>query len=341
MLSGKGGEVWKETGGKMKSRKVFQTRLCLLVAALGLLNSGCSRMRIKENPSPENPYIEKLFLIMTRAEKQTIKSLRFPAEKSAFIRQFWELRDPVPATAENESRTEFENRVAFANEWFSDLGTFRGRTRMVQSHGDRGWQTDKGRIFIILGTPALVSYSDRPGTWEPMQLNRLQDYSSETWYYPRFQHLYVSFSKSIGGRWRAYFGPHLVEVINKIKLMMVSEAYRADFETAFRFKSRWEDGLIRFKIPPDCVNYKEEEGRLQAEFRISIQVFRNGCRAGSIETVRSFSYEEEDLARLGKIAFELPFSPRENGHYILEITVADTLSIRGIKHTKKLKFRTR
>jgi GWxTD domain-containing protein len=325
----------------MIREKTHRTCLFLMVLTAALVTCRCGRLRVEDTPSPHDATIEKLRLIMTKQEKLLLKDLKSPAEKRAFIEHFWEMRDPVPATAENENRTEFENRVAFANEWLSDIGTFHSRTRLARLYGDRGWRTDKGRIFIVLGMPDLVSYSDSEGTWQPMQLYKAETHHKEAWFYPRLDHLYVGFYRSLGGRWRAYYGPELSDAMDRAILMLISDAYRPSFEAGLHFKSRWKNGQIRLHIPAERVNFKqEEEGRLRAEFRIVIQVVKDGGEAGRFEKTRAFVYEEKEVLNLDTISFDVPFPLKEEeGRYSLEITLIDTMSLSGVnRSTSHLKF---
>ncbi len=64
----------------------------------------------------------------------------------AWLTQFWERRDPDPATPRNEARERFYDAIAFANEHYRE----RGRS------GRAGWRTDRGRVFARHGAPGEV-----------------------------------------------------------------------------------------------------------------------------------------------------------------------------------------
>ncbi len=57
-----------------------------------------------------------------------------------FQTEFWARRDPTPATQGNELRREFARRVQFANAHFS-------------TETQTGAESDRGRVFILLGPP--------------------------------------------------------------------------------------------------------------------------------------------------------------------------------------------
>ncbi|MCU0222599.1 MAG: GWxTD domain-containing protein [Acidobacteria bacterium] len=78
--------------------------------------------------------------LMTRSEARLFRSQETAPERIAFIRNFWERRDPDPRTPQNEARLGFWQRVAEAN------GQFTGS-------GKPGWKTDRGKIYILLGPP--------------------------------------------------------------------------------------------------------------------------------------------------------------------------------------------
>ncbi|MCM3877700.1 MAG: GWxTD domain-containing protein [Thermoanaerobaculia bacterium] len=63
-----------------------------------------------------------------------------------FQQEFWARRDPTPATPGNELRREFARRVQFANGRFS-------------TETQRGAESDRGRVFILLGPPNYAGRS--------------------------------------------------------------------------------------------------------------------------------------------------------------------------------------
>lgn len=81
--------------------------------------------------------------IIQPSEIKEFKSLKTDAERVAFIERFWRRRDPSPSTLVNEYRQMFWKRVQEANEKFLD------------SAGP-GWQTDRGKIYILYGPPEEV-----------------------------------------------------------------------------------------------------------------------------------------------------------------------------------------
>ncbi len=101
--------------------------------------------------------------------REEIDSLRngSPQDRRRLWEDFWARRDPLPATPANEFRDEFFERVRYAVEQFSEAG------------GQPGWNTDRGRVYIVLGPPSFAEeryigrteYVGRPNGWEWMYEN--------------------------------------------------------------------------------------------------------------------------------------------------------------------------
>lgn len=98
------------------------------------------------NPTPEeleealdkwlNQYVT---YIITDEERTIFEGLESPAMKLAFTERFWDVRDPTPGTETNEYRQEHLSRWVTANQRFAA--------------GKAGWNTDRGRTYILLGPP--------------------------------------------------------------------------------------------------------------------------------------------------------------------------------------------
>jgi GWxTD domain-containing protein len=82
-------------------------------------------------------------LLALKDEKREWAAISTPDAREAFIARFWLKRDPTADTPENEFREEFERRMTFAN-------------RVFPPGGESGSVSDRGRVFLLLGAPALV-----------------------------------------------------------------------------------------------------------------------------------------------------------------------------------------
>jgi GWxTD domain-containing protein len=139
-----------------------RTLLLLAIASLMCISVAAQqqRRRAPRNSSAQSDLSEvyskwlgeDVVYIITAQEKQAFLMLKSNAEREQFIEQFWMRRDTNPATTENEYRTEYYSRIAYANENFV-FGT------------TPGWRTDRGRIYIIYGKPDEVKKSSSGETW--------------------------------------------------------------------------------------------------------------------------------------------------------------------------------
>ena len=94
---------------------------------------------IKRLPKKYRDWLDLVYYIITPIEKKVFLQLTNNRDRDAFIKLFWEHRDPTPGTPENEFKEEHIKRFKYANKHFKT-------TRP-------GWMTDMGKIYILLGPP--------------------------------------------------------------------------------------------------------------------------------------------------------------------------------------------
>ncbi len=98
--------------------------------------------------------IAQLRYLARPADIRAIRNAPTPeAQRQRFL-DFWNERDPTPSTPRNESMEQYYFRVAYANDRYSRFQ-------------DRGWNTDRGEVFIRFGEPDYVEnhpfdYGTRP-----------------------------------------------------------------------------------------------------------------------------------------------------------------------------------
>ncbi|MBN1558803.1 GWxTD domain-containing protein [candidate division KSB1 bacterium] len=110
--------------------------------------------------------VDQLSLV---AHKRDIEAVRnaSEAERKIIYDEFWLKRDPTPNTNSNELKDEFFGRIDFSNRNFGEIAA-----------GRSGWQTDRGKIYIVYGAPDNVDRRDAgmntPATevWHYNRLNR-------------------------------------------------------------------------------------------------------------------------------------------------------------------------
>jgi len=116
--------------------------------------------------------IDQLIYIASPSEIDFIEETEVQNEKVTRYLKFWKQKDPTPNTDENEIFNEYYKRVAYANENFS--------------HYIEGWRSDRGMVFIILGSPNNVDrhpfdLESKPyEVWQYYELNRNYVFVDET-----------------------------------------------------------------------------------------------------------------------------------------------------------------
>jgi len=134
-------------------------------------SAGLAQNEAQENiifQQMDSVQVEQEFLrINYLSDKETRKvwsQVASLAAKRHFLAQFWIARDPSPGTPENELRKEFLARTEYANENF--------RTMKLD-----GWKTDRGRVYIVYGSPSDIErYPNEPNS-----------YPFELWHYDALQ----------------------------------------------------------------------------------------------------------------------------------------------------------
>lgn len=101
--------------------------------------------------------IDQLRYVAKDDEFRAIRNAPTPEEQRRLFLSFWDERDPTPGTVRNEEMEQYYFRVAYANERYSRFH-------------DRGWNTDRGEIFIRFGEPEYVE--DHPFNYgtQPYQI---------------------------------------------------------------------------------------------------------------------------------------------------------------------------
>jgi len=141
----------------MKKRTISVAFL-FLVCVLFLAGSFEEKVQLSEEY--EKWLKEDVAYIITPAEKEVFLKLESNKERDLFIDEFWRQRDPTPGTPRNELKEEHYNRIQFTSERF-------GKSSPLQ-----GWQTDRGKTYIILGSPNHVE-----------KFHTIDTYPIELWYY--------------------------------------------------------------------------------------------------------------------------------------------------------------
>ena len=95
--------------------------------------------------------VEQLEYIATTSERNILRNAS-AGERDSLWREFWKGHDPTPNTILNEKEIEYFERIAYAEEHFAN--------------GDRGWRSDRARIFVKNGPPdEIQAYPYEPDSF--------------------------------------------------------------------------------------------------------------------------------------------------------------------------------
>lgn len=133
----------------------------------------------------ESPYSKWLnqdaAYIITDAERAAYLKLSTDDERKQFIDQFWERRNPVPGAAVNDFKVEHYRRIGFGNK------------RFTTTSGAPGWQTDRGRTYILYGPPDELEMHPKGPSYQ---------FATEVWLYRHIEgigdHVYITFADRSG-----------------------------------------------------------------------------------------------------------------------------------------------
>ncbi len=110
--------------------------------------------------------VRQLRFIASGAEYNKLRQAT-GAERERLFKDFWVRRDPTKDTDENELMDEYYRRVEFANEKFST--------------NRAGWESDRGRIYILYGEPTDIERHPFEADSRPY----------EVWYYSTISRRFV------------------------------------------------------------------------------------------------------------------------------------------------------
>lgn len=141
----------------------------LLIAVFVLLNAAAAdsqllakkkskTLKIKELDQKYQQWLNVSKYIITSTEKQVFFKLKNNRERDSFINMFWNLRDPSKGTPDNEFKDEHMKRFNYATRYFGF------------SSPRPGWQTDRGRIWILLGEPVHRNVIDNNNSLYPVEI---------------------------------------------------------------------------------------------------------------------------------------------------------------------------
>ena len=136
------------------ARRLAALTLGFAVAA-GIL-AGCATRGGPDVPGSAQAWIEgPVQWLVLPDEARRFRRLSSSAQALGFIEQFWRRRDPDPEVPGNPFAQQFFERVQAADLLYAESGR-------------RGSLTDRGRAYILLGSPSVLRYTQRAvPAWRP------------------------------------------------------------------------------------------------------------------------------------------------------------------------------
>jgi len=298
------------------------------------------RTPINFEPDPfYESFYEKTRLIMTEEEIEIYKRLPDRESREEFIEEFWRIRDPDTSTAENENKAEFEKRIEYANRWFGRRNPDKGRLKSEEQEKYRGWDTERGRIYIILGPPDSLIYDGSALMNDGRKISSPEGRREEAWSYWRYR-MYVTFRRGGMGRWFiSEPEPDLFYFLEAAKLNLIESGSREEAKRRLTFEADFKEGNIRISIPVTRMNFAEKDGKLISELLIEVNVYRNHKKVDRIEQAKSFEWTENQVLEREKVRIELPYHPEQRGEFLLDIIVEDKLAVAFPKYRNYVRFK--
>jgi GWxTD domain-containing protein len=119
---------------------MYRTLSLLLLLALSALPIHAVPVPVSDLAPKYQAWLEEVDLLMSPRERDAFLDLQKDYQRDAFIRRFWEVRDPFPQTPANEMKQRWEERAMIAR----------------QRLGGLSLTDDRARIFLYNGEPKEV-----------------------------------------------------------------------------------------------------------------------------------------------------------------------------------------
>jgi len=300
-------------------RKIISCWSIMIIAVL-LATAACGAggtktgKQVNMEPSQgsyKDPFFEKARLIMTKQEIEVYKHLPNKEAKEEFITEFWKKRDPSPGTEENENLDEFMERVEYANKWFNE-----------GSQG-RGWDTERGRILLQLGFPDERRWGERDNTARSGALITSKRVPMEIWTYLNYQMVLVFVDWDDSGKL------HLDQIPTNLSYALEKARFsldlrdQANLKRAFRFDVSFTENQFVISIPTNKLSFEEKNDTMNADFDITVYVYRDNQKTDEFNVPINFKMEKEKLLQMKTIQFNVPYTVSEKGKYYFDVVIEE------------------
>jgi GWxTD domain-containing protein len=253
---------------------------------------------------------------MTRDEEKVFRNLATPELRREFIDAFWEIRDPSPETAENEFRTEVEERFDFVNKYLREANR-------------PGWDTARGMVYMVLGPPSIMTPGSTPYPSIDSR-SQLNDESMSTgmivWPYHQLNFYVVFIDRQGYGIYELDMrrtAPYLLELLKAAKTRFI-RADTGSEDRVLKFTARIDpaQGRLFIAIPAKDLRYEiDADGGFTARIHLAANLY---LPDGSIQTHkddRRIALDPETQGK-GRLAIEWTI-PLKKGKTQVDLLVLD------------------
>ncbi len=295
-------------------------RLLIVLSLAGLLIlSACSTKPpihgVKSDPYYDS-FFEKARLIMSKEEIQIYKHLPNQQARGEFVAEFWAKRDPTPDTEENEIKNEFYERIEYANKWFNE-----------SKAGERGWDTERGRILLQIGFPEERQWGELPNTSAGGRLRTTQRIPMERWIYLRYQMVLTFIGDRQGfNSFKLYRIPAQLRTVIDIAKNRLDLGANKSAKNTFKFDADYSGSKIKITIPVKKVSFEKSADKMKADFLIQVFVYRDYEKIDEVEESQSFSSNKDSLLERKTIDFTVAYPPPKKGTYFFDVIVTEKSS---------------
>jgi GWxTD domain-containing protein len=244
----------------------YLTRLLLLVLMVVIsleFSLPCAAAKAKRSKMSleHQEFFNYAQYLFTKNERKIFRSLSTDEARARFIKNFWEIRDPTPYTANNEFKLEMEQRYEYV-------------TKYLKEGPIPGWKTDRGRIYLMLGPPTAQQ--------QDMQADYMNRASYVQWYYDEYN-VYVQFIDHEGtGIYRMDLRTvslALLNVLDNKKYFIVNKEGNINLEALdidLNYDSKTQEFLV--EVGTKNLNYEEvpdSSSEMMAKIKVDLVVYQS------------------------------------------------------------------
>ena len=267
----------------------FAVMLIAAVTTPASLYGAPKKRKLKPEYEEFYHYARYLF---TKNERKIFSNLPDDQSRDAFIRYFWEIRDPNPMTEENEFKVEIERRYEYSSKYLKE-GPI------------PGWKTDRGRIYILLGPPTN-RYEDTIGT----------SFGRVIWWYYEESDIYARFVDAKGtGIFRMDLrnvSLRLLDELERRKYYIVNKEEKDNFLTEIMdFKLRYDKSKkeIQIDVNTKHLSYEKDKNsdNMIAKIKVNLVIYtqkNNFTKHADLKTITMS--QEQLLTKKSKVTVTIP-----------------------------------